>query len=749
MAWTVLLLWTICVCLTYGQQDSYSSLMEGLHNLPERAAQTQLLQSQIMNSDYTKPGVRLYSMTSMLSPLKRDSFLSSLEAALPLLRANITQYNVSETCLNHTEKFVIGLVERQMWSFRMLDAVGKPPSALLNFNLNWFGSYEECKNITIPAFRGKYCSVNFPLVKSNGSAQDTPVAMGMGILPGVNIGVCVPDSCSGEDVSNLINTVFSVTLDTIDTGSLTLDAGKSICQENELELDTKAIVVLVIASLFLALMVIATLYDLVCIQWPTDKLQEYETITNGGATFTHKIKGDEGETQPLLGAPDVESIKAPGMLGQALLAFSIYSNACKILNTHQGSGSITCMNGVRFLSMSWVLLGHSFAFGLGMGDNLLTFLPEMVKTWTAHVILNALVSVDSFFTISGLLLSYLVLKEMKKKNGKLNWGMFYFHRFWRLTPPYMLLMMVYVPLFRYMFEGPKWMQGGSEQNFCADTWWTNLLYINNFVRADKMCMGWSWYLANDMQFYVLSPLMLVPLFFVPTIGLIVCLVFLLAVLITAGVISSVEGMPPTLIGGGGTPAGLQHYFMDYYIVPYCRMGTYVVGIITGYILYKTDCRCRINRYVNLVCWLVAAAVAMSVVYGLYDPVNGHPLSIEVSALYNTTNRIAWGASLCWVIFACATGNGGYVNTLLSWKAFIPLSRLTYCGYLIHPIIMFAFYFSHQTPIHFDIFTMIMYYLGFLCLSFMAAFVISLAFEAPFMGLEKVLFKRERSEKKGV
>ena len=40
---------------------------------------------------------------------------------------------------------------------------------------------------------------------------------------------------------------------------------------------------------------------------------------------------------------------------------------------------------------------------------------------------------------------------------------------------------------------------------------------------------------------------------------------------------------------------------------------------------------------------------------------------------------------------------GYVNTLLSWPGIIPLSRLTYAAYLVHPIVLFYYNFSlHQT-----------------------------------------------------
>ena len=44
---------------------------------------------------------------------------------------------------------------------------------------------------------------------------------------------------------------------------------------------------------------------------------------------------------------------------------------------------------------------------------------------------------------------------------------------------------------------------------------------------------------------------------------------------------------------------------------------------------------------------------------------------------------------------------GAVNSLLSWRAFIPLSRLTYSAYLIHPIVIQVFYSSFETPLHFS------------------------------------------------
>lgn len=50
------------------------------------------------------------------------------------------------------------------------------------------------------------------------------------------------------------------------------------------------------------------------------------------------------------------------MFGQLLLSFSVYTNGSKILNTNQPGGSLTAINGIRFISMTWVILGHAYGF---------------------------------------------------------------------------------------------------------------------------------------------------------------------------------------------------------------------------------------------------------------------------------------------------------------------------------------------------------------------------------------------------
>lgn len=436
-----------------------------------------------------------------------------------------------------------------------------------------------------------------------------------------------------------------------------------------------------------------------------------------------------------------------GFVSRVLLSFSAYSNAVKILSTNQGTGSLGAVNGIRFLSMAWVILGHTLVFPLEFSSNGMSYgIRSTMDKWSFIAMANATFSVDSFFTLSGLLVAYLSLREIEKVGGarSFNWGMFYFHRYWRLTPVYMFVMVFGILLYPLLLIGPM-SPDIPVMSDCSRYWWTNLLYVNNLVTdksATSMCMAWSWYLANDMQFYVVSPLLMLPLFYNLYAGIASCLVFLA---VTTGLAAFIvmEHEYPAQILSPFLPAAKDEYgFFNLYVPCYTRMGPYIIGIFTGYLLYKWKCVCRIKTTVNLILWTVALCSCAAIVYSQYNHWDSNIFTLQGSAAYTALSRTAWGCVICWIVFACATGNGGWIDEVLSWKPFIPLGRLSYCAYLIHPLLMYGYHELDRTSFYFTNLTLSYLFAANMVFSYGGAFLTSLAFEAPMMGLEKAIFKRK-------
>ena len=62
-----------------------------------------------------------------------------------------------------------------------------------------------------------------------------------------------------------------------------------------------------------------------------------------------------------------------GKLGQVLLSFSIYTNTSKIFNTYQPSGTLGAIHGIRFVTMTWIILGHGLGATAGVASTLEIF----------------------------------------------------------------------------------------------------------------------------------------------------------------------------------------------------------------------------------------------------------------------------------------------------------------------------------------------------------------------------------------
>ena len=67
--------------------------------------------------------------------------------------------------------------------------------------------------------------------------------------------------------------------------------------------------------------------------------------------------------------------------------------------------------------------------------------------------------------------------------------------------------------------------------------------------------------------------------------------------------------------------------------------------------------------------------------------------------YFSLSKVSYSLAISWVIFACHYGYGGVINRFLSAHFFIPLARISYVAYLIHPTMIFAYYYSQEALFH--------------------------------------------------
>ena len=179
-----------------------------------------------------------------------------------------------------------------------------------------------------------------------------------------------------------------------------------------------------------------------------------------------------------------------------------------------------------------------------------------------------------------------------------------------------------------------------------------------------------------------------------------------------------------------------------YDKPWIRISPYLIGLASGCLIYQLKTKySKMNKSVRLwvyacVGWLLAIALNISVVYGVYHA--DLRLSTPLGKLNTSLGRAAWTLGVAWMTVACIAGFGGPVNWVLSLPPLRPLSRLTYAAYLIHPLVILFNYQNKEVAIHASITSISWFYVANLGLSYGVALLHSLIFEAPYMNLQKLL-----------
>ena len=519
-------------------------------------------------------------------------------------------------------------------------------------------------------------------------------------------GICVPSSCSEEDVPEFLLVLLGFKIG---------NATKVHCGSHDYgAISPWAWFVVSVIILLGATVAYATVKDIYQKKSPHSQLEE-------------KLVDEKGT-----GNLDVVERPRPASL---LQSFSLPRSYGELFGWNPKRKHV--LDGVRALSLAWVILGHTINFILDMGmSNPFDFFP--LKSNDAFAcspefsvfIVGANFAVDTFFFLSAFLATLVMVRKLER-GGKIPILKAILFRFIRLVPVLAFVIVVFSLFVPYLGTGPFWFLVTDMTKHCGDYWWTNIAFINNMHPAEYtlQCVPWTWYLANDFQFFVLA-LCLIVLLRKQRLRM---QLFVLAALIVASASGTAyiawtrQAKYVDLLH----PDHMQNLIYD---KPWCRAPAYLIGMFAAYVYAKTDLRIG-----HIKGWLTCAVCILAPpLIGYTDICPDFKLQGKwgnvSNTLYLSLSRPMWTLGVGIMVFMCMRGDGGVIGKVLAWRPFDSLAKLTFAAYLVHPIIIRLSLYTRNDLIDFSFSFFFFHFIAFYFISFIVAAIIFMFVEHPFSEL---------------
>lgn len=641
-------------------------------------------------------------------------FASAMDNASPDLTRKLLEAEVSPTCSIGLLKLVGAIRRAEPWALRLIDAMGKYPSGLMQASKTDLGAFDECVETVVhdslgnEAIRAQYCNLDIRLSKGSSFVESTLAAIQLAFpkvvrfrehltdrrLPPIRLGICVTNDCNEEELQELVNRVLPSPV----------DVKISNCVTNlrvPLTKGQKAIFTAI--GVLAAFLVFGTITD-ICVN-------------------SRK-----------------ERHAACGILVRLLAAFSLVSNTRTLLHTVKDKSSdayvLRFFHGLRFFSLVWIVLGHCYGAISPTWSRLLNNL-IMAESIQSLVVPAAYIAVDTFFFLSAYLMCHAISKQ--NRPGAVVFILAVVRRFIRtMVPVFFVLMCMY--LLPVMTSGPDAKAFFDRFYSEMDRLWLDiLLQVQNYKKGAFTILVHLWYLSVDFQLFLVSlPIVMI---------LKNRRRWVIAVFVVLSIVGCAIGawqitgthVTPFVVVVTQSMSILEDTLNNFYFLPFYHSVCYFSGCIAFFVLQ--DFRdVKVPKIAQAVAWLGAAGCGVCCIFAKYPwYMERYPTSDFGNICMAFFDRIMWSLLLLWITLACATGRGGYLNSFLSWNAFVPLSRLTFGVYLIHAPFIFLVLHISRERILYSHFTLVSMCFSILMWSYCLAYLAFILCEAPTAQLDKLIF----------
>nr|XP_034827889.1 O-acyltransferase like protein-like [Maniola hyperantus] len=179
-----------------------------------------------------------------------------------------------------------------------------------------------------------------------------------------------------------------------------------------------------------------------------------------------------------------------------LKAWSIQSNLARLTATYEDGdprlSALSPIQGVRVLLLTLVIMTHAAEIQYKVHLYNPEYFEKVLQQSATMLIRNGSALTQLFIVISNFLFAYSMLlysKNTQKQLGLAQLPMCILHRLARIIPVHLLLVGFAATWWRQTGDGPQWeLTVGAESDTCRKKFWAHALFLHNFIYPDEHCM---------------------------------------------------------------------------------------------------------------------------------------------------------------------------------------------------------------------------------------------------------------------
>ncbi|XP_028043405.1 regulator of hypoxia-inducible factor 1-like [Bombyx mandarina] len=419
-----------------------------------------------------------------------------------------------------------------------------------------------------------------------------------------------------------------------------------------------------------------------------------------------------------------------------LTTWSVVANWRQLVEPYKSERkSLQAIQGIKVIASACICIVHS---GILL-YTLFLYEPREMEQVIANPLTMAVQNSTTVVHMFIVLSSFLTVHNLLKSSKPFGFGTFLrllAKRIIRLSPVCLLVIGFAGTWWPRVSDGPLWPAAVAEQSkICREKFWAHAFFIHNLVEPDKFCLIPTWYIAVDMQMYILAVIltMILAKFSKKAVPILVIL-FIGATALNAGLAYIYEWK--SLLYLAIVAENINSIFRDipslghFYMSPWGSLPACLVGLIIGHLVHFTKGETFGNIYkrrlLSLYYVLCIPIMVGWLMLGNYFQHIRHPIFV---AAYAALERSIFQI-MCILAYIALVFKNDICFKALAWRGWHLLAQLSLSVMQIHWCIALFIIGPSPQPVAVSVFNLLPVSVTTVCFTYPLALLLTVLVELP-------------------